>query len=148
MDNPHITVYFFLGTGLLIFAWAVVSFIKRKKELEVASFTSGVVIRLVDKPSSSGSAAPLLHPIVKFNASDGQEIEFVSSSGSRPARHKVGQSVRVRHPANAPQEADIDDTFTRWLGPAILLLIGGSFIGLSSLFLIVDKLFSMMGFAN
>jgi hypothetical protein len=81
------------------------------------------VVELTDRITASGRAS-MICPVVEFTTVTGEKIRFTSEFGSRPAGHKIGQSVNVRYDTADPQKAEIDSTMNRWLIPLILVFMG------------------------
>jgi len=107
--------------GLLVGAvWAYFSQ-QRKMESRVAAV--GTVVELTTRITASGRSS-MICPVVEFTASSGEKIKFTSEFGSRPAGHKVGQSVNVRYDFVDPQKAEIDSAMNLWLIPLILVFMG------------------------
>ncbi|MBU0500308.1 MAG: DUF3592 domain-containing protein [Gammaproteobacteria bacterium] len=67
------------------------------------------------------------HPRVRFTTNEGETIEFVSSSGSRPPAYDKGEGVEVLYRPSDPHLAMIKGFFSLWAGPLILGGIGGIF---------------------
>ena len=108
------TVALLVGAG-----WAYFSQ-QRKMESRIAA--TGTVVELTDRVTASGRSS-IFCPIVEFTATSGEKIRFTSDFGSRPAGHKIGQSVKVRYAAADPQKAEIESAMTLWLTPAILIFM-------------------------
>lgn len=111
----------FSAVALLVGAvWAYFSQ-QRKTESRVAAV--GTVVELTTQVTTGGRSS-VFCPIIEFTASSGEKIRFTSDFGSRPAGHKIGQSVKVRYDAADPHKAEIESTLTLWLAPAILVFMG------------------------
>lgn len=109
----------FSAAALLIGAvWAYFSQ-QRKMENRVAA--TGTVVELTTQVTQRSS---IFCPIVEFTIPSGEKIRFTSDFGSRPAGHKIGQSVKVRYDAADPQKAEIESAMSLWLMPAILVFMG------------------------
>ena len=65
----------------------------------------------------------MYYPTIEFTTSDKDVIQLESSFGSEPARHRVGQMLKVRYDPSNPEEAEIESAMTRYLIPAILLFL-------------------------
>jgi hypothetical protein len=104
-------------------AGAVWTYFKQKSQMESRVATTGTVVELVLRSTSPGRTG-IYCPVVEFNAPPGQTIRFTSDFGSRPAGHRVGQSVNVRYDPNDPQKAEIESGMTTWLVPLILVFMG------------------------
>lgn len=94
---------------------------QRKAESQVTAV--GTVVELVSRATASGRSS-MICPVVEFTALSGEKIKFTSEFGSRPAGHKIGQSVTVGYDSVEPQKAEIDSATTRWLAPLIYIFMG------------------------
>ena len=106
-----------------LFMGAVWAYFKQQQTMESRAATTGIVVELTDRITASGRAS-MICPVVEFTSPSGEKIRFTSEFGSRPASHKVGQSVNVRYEAADPQKAEIESTMNRWLVPLIVGFMG------------------------
>lgn len=120
------------GIGMLVGSFFVfsntTSFISRAVE------ANGTVTDL--QRSRSSNSGTTYRPVVEFTTATGKRIEFVSSVGSSPPSHRVGEAVKVLYnPAN-PQSARIKSFFQLWFGFLIVFFLGLVFaaIGLGMIF--------------
>ena len=65
----------------------------------------------------------MYYPTIEFTAQDKGVIQFESSFGSEPARHRIGQMLKVRYDPRTPEKAEIESAMTRYLIPTILLFL-------------------------
>jgi hypothetical protein len=73
-----------------------------------------------DRPAES-----FLVPLVRFETSAGQEIEFLGTVAERFwTDHRVGNSVEVVYDPTNPHAARINEYAEIWFAPAMLLIIG------------------------
>ena len=110
----------FMLAGLLFFAIGS-GMTMRQRTLEGQGVeASGVVVDLQENYDSDGSTYT---PVVQFQTSSGQSIEFVSSYSSSPPAYDVGEHVTVVYPPDNPAEAIIkgDGQFLH----IIFMLMGG-----------------------
>jgi len=117
-------MFLFMGlcfgiSALGLIGGAVWAYFKQQRTMESRVMTTGTVVELTESVTAS-SRASMLCPVVEFTTVTGEKIRFTSEFGSRPAGHKVGQSVNVRYEAADPQKAEIESTMSRWLVPLIL----------------------------
>lgn len=112
-------LFFVLGIAMLI--GGVVSFVKKRRELANSISTSGVVTELV---RVTGQRSYLYVPVVQFETASKQAVSFQSSVGGMPARHSVGQQVKVVYDPGNPQKAEIDSAMSLWLVPSCMLGMG------------------------
>lgn len=128
-------VFSAVGVGMLVASFFVfsntTSFIRRAVE------ANGKVTDLERSRSSSSSGSSTTYrPVVEFTTATGKRIEFVSSVGSSPPSHRVGESVKVLYNPADPQSARIKSFFQLWFGFLIVFFLGLAFatIGLGMIF--------------
>jgi hypothetical protein len=102
---------------------AVWTFFSQQRKMENRVTAVGSVVELTTRVTTSGRAS-MICPIVEFTAPSGEKIRFTSDFGSRPAGHKIGQSVNVRYDPVDPQQAEIESAMTLWLTPLIMVIMG------------------------
>ena len=124
-----------IGIGMLVASFLVFSnttrFISRAVEAD------GRVTELERSRSSSSSGSSTTYrPVVEFTTATGKRIEFVSSVGSSPPSHRVGEAVKVLYKPTDPQSARIKSFFQLWFGFLIVFALGLVFaaIGLGMIF--------------
>jgi len=100
---------------------ALWAYFKQQRQMESRVAAVGTVVELTTQATARGS---IICPVVEFTASSGEKIRFTSDFGSRPAGHKVGQSVNVRYDAADPQKAEIESAMNLWLISLILVFMG------------------------
>src|SRR6185369_14878504 len=109
------------AVGLL--GGAVWAYISQQQKMSDRVQTTGTVVDLVSCTTAS-ARSDIICPVVEFTASSGEKVRFTSDFGSRPASHKVGQTVNLRYDTVDPHQAEIDSRMNRWLIPVILVFIG------------------------
>jgi len=119
-------MFLFMGlcfgvSALGLIGGAVWAYFKQQQTLERRVATTGIVVELTTQVTQRSS---IFYPVVEFTTVTGEKIRFTSEFGSRPAEHKIGQSVNIRYEAADPQKAEIESTMNRWLVPLILGFIG------------------------
>jgi hypothetical protein len=120
-------MFLFMGlcfgiSALGLIGGAVWAYFKQQQTLESRVATTGIVVELTTQATQRSS---IFCPVVEFTVPSGEKIRFTSTFGSRPAGHKVGQSVNVRYEAADPQKAEIESTMNPWLVPLILVFMSG-----------------------
>ena len=100
---------------------ALWAYFKQQRQMESRVAEVGTVVELTTQATARGS---IICPVVEFTASSGEKIRFTSEFGSRPAGHKIGQSVKVRYDTANPQKAEIESAMNLWLIPVILVFMG------------------------
>ena len=109
-----VSAFGLLGSAL----WA---YFKQQRQMQSRVAAVGTVVELTTQATARGS---IICPVVEFTASSGEKIRFTSEFGSRPAGHKIGQSVNIRYDATDPQKAEIESAMNLWLIPLILVFMG------------------------
>ncbi len=134
----------FLIVGLLLgiaafgfFAGAAWSYFRQKSQKESRVPATGTVVELVQRATTGGRTG-IFCPVVEFSVPPGQTIRFTSDFGSRPASHKVGQTVNVRYDPSDPQKAEIESGMATWLVPLILVFMGSIACCLTVVFLAIS----------
>ncbi len=107
-------MFLFMGlcfgiSALGLLGGAVWTYFNQQQTMESRAATTGTVVELTDRITASGRAS-MICPVVEFTTVTGEKIRFTSEFGSRPAGHKIGQSVNVRYDTADPQKAEIDST--------------------------------------
>ena len=119
---PFLLLGLFIGcASFALLVGAVWSYISQQHKMAAQTATMGTVIELVTRAENSSS---IFCPVVEFTGPSGEKVRFTSDFGSRPASHRVGQSVKVRYDPSDPQQAEIESALSLWLVPLILVFIG------------------------
>lgn len=63
-------------------------------------------------------------PVFAYSDADGATHRVRSGYGSEPPRYRLGDRVAVLYDPAEPARAEIDDYYTLWHGPTILLFVG------------------------
>jgi uncharacterized protein DUF3592 len=111
------------ASAVALLVGAVWAYFSQQRKMESRVATTGTVVELTTQATASGRAS-MICPVVEFTIPSGGKIRFTSDFGSRPAGHKIGQSVKVRYDVADPQQAEIESGLTLWLAPAILAFMG------------------------
>lgn len=69
---------------------------------------------------------------------------YISNFGTRPASHRIGQTVSVRYDPADPQKAEVDSGLSLLLVPGILFGMGVAACCLGSFFAAFGALFSQL----
>lgn len=126
--DPVFGIFFALGIAMIL--GAAYSAWRTRQFQADAEETDGKVIALSPVSDADGT---LYAPVVRFHASSGRQIEFTDALSSRPARHSVGQTVRVAYDPEQPDTtARVAGTLGLYFGPMVLLFIGVVFTALGS----------------
>lgn len=121
-------MFLFMGLCLGIAAFgflvgAVWAYFKQRRQMESRVPATGTVVELVSRVTSGGRGS-MICPVVEFSLPSGASVRFTSDFGSRPASHKIGQTVNIRYDPADPQKAEIESGMTLWLTPLILVFMG------------------------
>jgi len=124
------------AVGALIYSW---SFVHR------AARADGRVVQLVERQDGEFRT---LYPAFTFRDAHGVEHRVISSVGSTPPDHRVGDAVRVLYPTDAPTGAKIDDFFSVWGLAFIMGLLGLFFLPFGILILKPPRILAKFGKQN
>lgn len=116
-----------LAVGVVLIIVGAVLLVRAVGFVANAERATGTVVDL-DRGSSSGGGTTF-HPVVRFTTANGEAIEFVSRTGSRPPAETPGDRVEVLYYPDDPDDAELSGIFHVWLAPAILLVLGPAFLG-------------------
>jgi len=126
-----------VGLGMVVGAYFIYDY--NVSFIESATETEGTVTELVQSRSSDNNSY-YYKPVVRFNTSDGQIVEFMSSTGSNPASYSVGEKVTILYLPSDPQNAKIKGYFSLYGAAVIVGGIGSAFFLVGLTFFIVTKL--------
>ena len=124
-----------IGVGMLVGSLFILS--NTRSFIARAAEAPGKVIDLDRSRSSSSSGSSTTYrPVVEFTTATGKHIEFVSSVGSSPPSHSVGEAVTVLYNPADPYSARIKSFSQLWFGFLIVFFLGLVFavIGLGMVF--------------
>jgi len=114
-----------LVLSLGCFVTAGVLYVQTKNFLKRAITTYGIVTKIVVEKSNTGKKSEYYFPIISYDLSGKQTIEFQDSFGSgNPNYYTVGQQVEILYDPQNPKEASVKRFLSLWLLP-ILFIIGG-----------------------
>ncbi len=116
----------FFAIGIIMQIGAIVSYQNTNSFIAKSTKAEGMIIDLVRADSRT------YKPVVRFNAQDGELVEFTSSVGTSPPSYSIGEKVEVRYLSNEPKNAIINDFLTLWLAPLIFSGLGIIFILIGS----------------
>jgi len=74
--------------------------------------------------SSNNNRGGSFYPRVSFHTADGQEISFITSTGSNPPSYRVNEPVTILYDPQQPYHAYIRSFADLWLLPTILCPMG------------------------
>jgi len=104
----------FAVVGSVMLAAALLLCLRTSNFLRSAATADGTVIENVGSRN--------YHARVRFRTNSGQELTFVSSTGTNPPSYRVGESVQVFYDPDDPTHASINGFVSLWLLP---LIFGG-----------------------
>jgi hypothetical protein len=70
----------------------------------------------------------VFRPVVTFTTADGRQVTFTEPNGSNPPSNKVGDTVQVIYPADAPEKAQVNSFLNFWFSPLALTAFGAFFL--------------------
>src|ERR1022692_2061248 len=122
------SIFFFVGLGVLVGSY----FPGRQTRpfLQTSVFVPGVVIENIYKESSSsGNQGPSwsYYPHIRFQTTDGHEIDFVSGTGSSPPSYSVNEPVTVLYDPQQPYNASLNSFGSLWGATIVLVILGVAF---------------------
>jgi hypothetical protein len=110
--------------GLTVLGFGLVPELRTTRELlKSGARTQGPVVGAGEERSGGDNPSTTYHRVVRFTTADGRTVEFTSGVGFGH-RPKIGGAVPVRYPGDAPEQAEIDRTYT-WMVPAAAWLLVG-----------------------
>jgi hypothetical protein len=128
----------FLPVGLICLVIAAFCSISTANLIRTGECTQGKVIGLNKTMSASADDGPdsfVYHCVVQFATKDNNQVTGQSKTGSYPANHQIGDSVRLYYEPSHPQDFKLDDYFEMWGIGTIFGGIGLIFAGLGGTFL-------------
>ena len=105
-----LTGIFFGIIGLVFLAVGIGNYVHSSNFLKKAVEVNGVVVKNTGGAGYKG----VYNPVVKFTDLAGQSHEFMSTSGSNPAKYKVDEQVTVLFRQEQPESARIKSWFSLW----------------------------------
>lgn len=124
MNAVSIIKYVFTLIGAAMLIGAVYWFQHTRAFVASAVTAEGTVVDL--QPSRSSDSVTY-KPVVRYKTATGEQIEFVSSTGSNPPGYRKGEKVEVLYLPSEPGNASINTFFSLWLGHLIVGGVGGVF---------------------
>jgi len=123
-----VPIFLLVGLGLCAgggyWGWLTRDFVQN------AAIAPGTVVELTRHSDSDGVS---YSPVVEYTLPSGRTVRFEEDVSSSPPSHHVGESVEVFYNPENPSEARINNTFTLWFGPGLLVSIGFCFSSISLL---------------
>ena len=112
--------------GIVLLGAGVYSVRSTRRFLGRAETAAGVVIENVWRYSSSRSSgnSGSYYPRVRFRTRSGQDLEFLSNTGSSPAAYRENEGVAVVYDPADPAHASINGFWSLWLGTVVLMSLG------------------------
>ena len=109
------------GAGL---AWQAARRVVRRREFLAQSLVAEGRVAGFRQQRAGGSERDSFFPQIEFHTQAGHPVRFESETGSESPSLCVGDAVRVRYRADAPNEAELDDFFSLWGLPLLLGSLG------------------------
>lgn len=119
------SIFLVIGLGLLIGSYFTIQ--HTRHFLATAVPVPGVVVENVYRESSSNNnqgPSWSYYPHVRFRTNNGQEIDFVSNTGSSPPSYSVNERVTVLYDPQQPYKASINSFGSLWLASMVLVILG------------------------
>lgn len=132
MFNPPTRLFqllagFFVLVGLGLLTGAALSYRSTTAFLRTADSATGEVIGYQRRDNSEDGI--VYFPVIVFSTASGEEIEFVSSTGSSTRGYRIGAAIPVRYDPALPFNAMIDAPADIWLTVGVLGVLGVAFSG-------------------
>lgn len=108
----------FWGVGCILLILAGYMLYSSMQFQKTALRAEGVVTEVRYERSSDSKGS--YHPVIAFNTNQNKRIVFESSTGSSSYRGTEGNSIEVLYAADAPENAEINDSLSQWGAPVIL----------------------------
>lgn len=119
----------FLGIMALLFGTiAFVSYNNSAKLLGEGGTASGTVVKLELTSSGVSNTRRIYHPVIRFHAESGEDLEEMSKFGSSPPEFKEGQVVEILYEKNNPKNWTVKNWFNLYFLPT---MFGIGALGLS-----------------
>jgi len=117
-------IFAIVGLGLLI--GGIFSIQHTRRFLATAVSVPGVVKEIVwqESRSSNNTRGGIYYPRISFRTADGQEISFITNTGSNPPSYRVNEPVTILYDPKQPYHAYIRSFTELWLLPTILCPLG------------------------
>lgn len=134
MKDSSLFALITLVLALLLLFFSSKEFWDADKLVTNGEHAKGIIIEVKKGPSSLSKYYPRIHFITK----DGEEIEFVSATGSNPSIYDVNEQVQIVYNHDNPNDAFINSFIEVWLASAIyafmsfLLFIFSCFLWIKS----------------
>jgi hypothetical protein len=125
MKAIAIVKYGFSAAGLAMLAGALFWYQSVQSFIAGAAVAQGTVVEFVR--SQSDNESPTYRPVVRFNAENGQAVEFTSQFGSSSPAYRKGEKIEVFYKPSDPQDAMIKGFLSLWGGPLIVGGVGTAF---------------------
>lgn len=122
-----LVVILLVGLGVLVGGGFVAK--QRGEFLSDARQATGEVIDFKRRTSTSdGKTTTTWYPIVRYRPpGHDAPVTFQHDTGSSSPAYNRGESVAVLYAPENPDEAIIDAGLMNWLGPGVMILVGGVF---------------------
>jgi len=127
--RPILGIFAVVGLGLL--AGGIYSVRHTRQFLQAAVTAPGVVTENVwreDRTSDRGTSGAY-YPRIHFRTTDGQDVSFVSSTGSSPPSYRVNEPVAILYDPQQPFNASISSFGSLWAASIVLFGLGVTFTG-------------------
>lgn len=122
-----LVLFLLIGLGVLVGGGYVAK--QRAEFLSEARPAAGEVIDFNRRTSTSdGKTETTWYPVVRYQPSGRTApVSFQHDTGSSSPAYRRGESVTVLYTPGDPEEAIIDEGLMNWLGPGLMILLGGVF---------------------
>jgi len=121
-----IGLFFVIGLGLLI--GGVFSIQHKRRFLQTAVEVPGVVTENVWREERTNQTDQnvtwAFYPRIRFRTSDGQDISFITNTGSNPPSYRVNEPITILYDPQQPYHAYIKSFAELWMVSVVLCGLG------------------------
>jgi hypothetical protein len=121
-----IFIWVFGGIGAILLVIGAILFLQERSFLAAAETATGTVTDF-DLSSDSDNSYSYC-PVINFATKSGQKVEYHANVCSAPPAYDVGDHVQVIYDPENPRKVQMDSFWGKYVGPLVLLLVGGPFL--------------------
>jgi len=120
-----------LLVGVILLVAGISAYSERQAFLARAQPASGVIIGIERETSSmSGRTFTSFYYRVRYATQRGDSLEFRTAEGSSSPEYSISETVPILYAPDNPQQAVINTFGFLWGSTGVLLIVGGSLLGI------------------
>lgn len=132
-----------LTVAVLLVATAAALAYRTSNFRQSAASAPGTVVQVIEQVSHNGEGTSIFYaPRVQFRTATGQDVDFISSTGSNPPAYRQGDPVEVLYDPASPSAATINSFWQLWLAPVICTGIATVFFAFGLALVVVTAFLS------